>query len=93
MEPESYTRLVRCPVLFLDATNDQHGKMDWAFKTLTLVPANVRWAFTPRHRHHIAAEHGINLPLWMDALELEPQGGAGAEPVFRTFRWVEPLPK
>ena len=35
MEPESYARLVRCPILFLDATNDQHGKMDWAFKTLT----------------------------------------------------------
>jgi dienelactone hydrolase len=67
MEPESYARLVRCPVLFLDATNDQHGKMDWAFKTLTLVPADVRWAFTPRYRHHIDAEQGINLPLWMDA--------------------------
>ena len=67
MEPESYARLVRCPVLFLDATNDQHGKMDWAFKTLTLVPADVRWAFTPRYRHHIAAEQGVDLPLWMDA--------------------------
>ena len=67
MEPESYARLVSCPILFLDATNDQHGKMDWAFKTLTLVPADVRWAFTPRYRHHIAAEQGIDLPLWMDA--------------------------
>ncbi len=67
MEPESYARLVRCPILFLDATNDQHGKMDWAFKTLDVVPADVRWAFTPRYRHHIAAEQGVDLPLWMDA--------------------------
>jgi Dienelactone hydrolase family len=67
MEPESYARRMRCPILFLDATNDQHGKMDWAFKTLTLVQADVRWAFTPRYRHHIAAEQGIDLALWMDA--------------------------
>ena len=67
MEPESYARLVRCPILFLDATNDQHGKMDWAFKTLAPVHVDVRWAFTPRYRHHIAAEQGIDLPLWMDA--------------------------
>ncbi len=67
MEPESYAPLVRCPVLFLDATNDQHGKMDWAYHTLALVPAEVRWAFTPRCRHHIAAEQGADLPLWMDA--------------------------
>jgi dienelactone hydrolase len=67
MEPESYARLVRCPVLFLDATNDQHGKMDWAYRTLALVPTEVRQAFTPRYRHHIAAEQGADLPLWMDA--------------------------
>lgn len=34
MEPESYARLVRRPVLFLDATNDQHGKMDWSYLPL-----------------------------------------------------------
>jgi dienelactone hydrolase len=67
MEPESYAPLVKCPVLFLDATNDQHGKMDWSYRTLTLVPTEVRQAFTPRYRHHIAAEQGLDLPLWMDA--------------------------
>ena len=67
MEPESYARLVRCPILLLDATNDQHGKMDWAYKTLTLVRTDVRVAFTPRYRHHIAAEQGIDLPYWMNA--------------------------
>lgn len=67
MAPESYAPLVKCPVLFLDATNDQHGKMDWSYRTLALVPTEVRQAFTPRYRHHIAAEQGLDLPLWMDA--------------------------
>ena len=67
MEPESYARLVRCPMLFLDATNDQHGKMDWSFRTLDRVPTEVRWEFTPRYRRHIAADQGADLPLWMDA--------------------------
>jgi dienelactone hydrolase len=66
MESESYARLVKCPVLFLSATNDQHGNMDRSFQTLAQVPTEVRWAFTPRYRHHIAAEQGTNLPLWMD---------------------------
>jgi dienelactone hydrolase len=67
MESESYARLVKCPILFLDATNDQHGNMDRSFQTLAQVPTEVRWAFTPRYRHHIAAEQGADLPLWMDA--------------------------
>lgn len=67
MESEAYARLVRCPMLFLDATNDQHGNMDRSFQTLGRVPTEVRWAFTPRCRHHIAAEQGTDLPLWMDA--------------------------
>ncbi len=67
MESESYARLVKCPILFLDATNDQHGNMDRSFQTLTQAPTEVRWAFTPRYRHHIAAEQGADLPLWMDA--------------------------
>ena len=67
MEPESYARLVKCPILFLSATNDQHGNMDRAFQTLNQVSTEVRWAFTPRYRHHIAADQGVDLPLWMDA--------------------------
>jgi dienelactone hydrolase len=67
MEPESYSPLVKCPILFLDATNDQHGKMDWAYRSLAVVPVASRQAFTPRFRHHIADEQGLDLPLWMDA--------------------------
>jgi hypothetical protein len=31
------------------------------------VPTEVRWALTPRYRHHIGDEQGADLPLWMDA--------------------------
>ena len=34
MEPEAYAPLITRPLLFLDGTNDHHGKMDWAYKTL-----------------------------------------------------------
>ena len=67
MEAEAYARLVKCPILFLNATNDQHGNMDRSFQSLGQVPTQVRWAFTPRFRHHIASEQGVDLPLWMDA--------------------------
>jgi dienelactone hydrolase len=67
MEPESYARLVKCPILFLNATNDQHGNMDRSYRTLALVPTDVRQAITPRYRHHIASEQGADLALWMDA--------------------------
>ena len=66
MESESYAPLVRCPILFLNATNDHHGKMDWSFRTLALVPGEHRQAHTPRFRHHIAASEEQDLPLWMD---------------------------
>lgn len=67
MEAEAYARLVKCPILFLNATNDQHGNMDRSFQTLAQTPTEVRWAYTPRYRHHIAAEQGADLPLWMAA--------------------------
>ncbi|HZL87325.1 MAG TPA: prolyl oligopeptidase family serine peptidase, partial [Pirellulaceae bacterium] len=66
MEPESYASLVRCPMLFLNATNDQHGIMDRSFLTLAATKAPLRLAYTPRYRHHIAWEQGQNLSLWMD---------------------------
>lgn len=66
MEPESYAPLVRCPILFLNSTNDHHGRMDPSFLTLGKVTADCRWAYTPRYRHHILWEQGQNLSLWMD---------------------------
>lgn len=66
MEPESYARLVRCPILFLGCTNDHYGKMDWVYRTLQQVSAPCRQAFTVNFRHHVAAAEAADLPLWMD---------------------------
>jgi dienelactone hydrolase len=66
MEPEAYASLVDCPVLFLNATNDHHGKMDWSFETLAALRGPWRVAYTPRYRHHITEDQGRDLPLFMD---------------------------
>ncbi|MCE5279950.1 MAG: dienelactone hydrolase family protein [Planctomycetaceae bacterium] len=66
MEPEAYAPLVRCPVLYLDGSNDFYGKMDWAYQTLGRAGGIWRAAFSPRVNHHIAEDEGTNLPLWMD---------------------------
>lgn len=66
MEPESYASLIKCPMLFLNASNDQHGKMDWAFLTLQSLRSEWRQVHTPLFRHHIGVNEGSNLPLWMD---------------------------
>jgi dienelactone hydrolase len=66
MEPESYAPLIQCPILFLDGTNDHHGKMDFAYRTLDSVKAEHRQAFSPHWRHHIAQGQAGDLPRWMD---------------------------
>lgn len=66
MEPEAYAPLVRCPLLFLNATNDHHGKMDFCERSVSAVKGEVRQAYTPRARHHVADEQGRDLPFWMD---------------------------
>ena len=66
MEPESYAPRIKCPILFLNASNDQHGKMDWAFRTLGALRCEWRQIHTPLFRHHIGVHEGQDLPLWMD---------------------------
>ena len=68
MEPESYAPLISTPLLFLDASNDQHGKMDWAYQTLATLKGPWHAAFTPYYRHHIEEEQGKDLPLFMDSV-------------------------
>jgi hypothetical protein len=75
LSSESYAPLVRCPILFLNATNDFHGNMDRSFATLALVPAGEkRQIYTPRYNHHIEPAEGKDLPLWM-AWHLKGEGG------------------
>lgn len=67
MEGQSYAMLIQCPLLFLNATNDQHGKQDRAATNLALLPHGGSQAITPNQRHHIALEQGRSLPLFMDS--------------------------
>jgi hypothetical protein len=66
MQPETYAPLITHPLLFLDASCDHHGKMDWGYRTLASLKAPWYAAFTPYHRHHIEEEQGVDLPLFMD---------------------------
>lgn len=66
LTPEAHAPSVRCPVLFLNSTNDFHGPMDYSFDTLRAARGPVRQAFTPRYNHHIEPEQGANLDRWMD---------------------------
>eukprot|EP01050_Picozoa_sp_SAG11_P013670 SAG11_NODE_1614_length_4579_cov_11.855357_4_plen_431_part_00 len=70
---------IRCPLLFLNASNDQHGNLDYVFDTFESMPADVPWrvAITPRFRHHIAATEGNNLLLWFETW-LKTKGGGSA---------------
>jgi len=67
MEPEGCSPYVKCPMLFLSSSNDTHGNMDRAYETLARLPAvERRQAFTPRFCHHVGADFGQDLFLWMD---------------------------
>ncbi|MFO0840822.1 MAG: acetylxylan esterase [Gemmataceae bacterium] len=73
--PEAHAAAVKCPVLLLSATNDFHGRMDLAYRTLALVPAAVKGqVFTPNYDHHVGQEEALSLPLFMDA-HLKSTGG------------------
>lgn len=66
LAPEAYAPYVKCPVLFLNATNDFHGLMDRSFETLAATDGPTWQAYSPRADHHIAPREGRALPLWMD---------------------------
>ncbi len=66
LSPEACAPYIRCPVLFLSATNDMHGRMPTAFEILGAVDAPVRQVFTPRYDHHVEPDQAKDLPLWMD---------------------------
>ena len=66
LAPEAYAPYIKCPVLFLSASNDHHGWMDDAFDALGAVQAVTRQAFTPYYIHHIEPGQGSDLQPWMD---------------------------
>ncbi len=66
LDPEEYAPRAKCPILFLNASTDQHGTMDYTYRTLDDTPTVTRQVYTPRFRHHIEPEDAATLPLWMD---------------------------
>jgi len=69
MAPQAYPPYLRSPMLVLNASNDQHGNLDYVFDTVGRLPKDVPWsvAITPHFRHHIGYRESKNLELWMDA--------------------------
>ncbi len=65
LAPEAYAPNIKCPVLFLSASNDHHGWMDDAFDALGAVQGVTRQAFTPHYIHHIEPKQGADLEPWM----------------------------
>lgn len=82
LSPEAHAPSVRCPLLFLSATNDFHGPMDYSFDTLRGVQGPSRQAFTPRYNHHLEPEQGGDLARWM-AWQLRGEASFPGTPDFR----------
>jgi dienelactone hydrolase len=65
--PEAHADRITCPLLWLNATNDGHGRMDLGFRTLDLTKSSVRsQVFTANYDHHIEPVEARSLPLFMD---------------------------
>ena len=68
IEPEGYASGVKCPLLFMNASNDHHGRLDFGMRTLALATQSpmLREVYTPRSIHHIEPAEAQDLALWMD---------------------------
>lgn len=65
---QSYLKRVRCPILYLSATNDFNAPMDFVEKGMRLVPhANKRTTYAPHLNHRFTPEAEIARPLWFDS--------------------------
>ena len=65
---EVYLRQVRCPILFLSATNDFNAPMEFVEKGMRLVPhQNKRTTYAPHLNHRFTPEAEIARPLWFDS--------------------------
>ncbi len=68
LEPEGYAAGVKCPLLWMNASNDHHGRLDFGMRTLALATQSrmLREVYTPRSIHHIEPREAQDLALWMD---------------------------
>ncbi len=77
--PEIHAPRISCPILFLSATNDGHGRMDLAARTLELTKSAVkRQLYSAGYDHHVEPGEGLSLELWMNTY-LKGEGGAWPE--------------
>lgn len=68
LDCEAYAPYVTCPLLWLNASNDHHGRLDLGMRTLAAAvrAKMLRAIYTPRYIHHIEPVDAQDLPLWMD---------------------------
>lgn len=65
---QAYLERVRCPVLFLSATNDFNAPMDFVERGMRLVPHHQkRMVFAPHLNHRFTPETEVSRPLWFDS--------------------------
>jgi dienelactone hydrolase len=67
LDARAYAPAIPCPFLFLSASDDFYGAMDFVDEAIGLIPHKQKWqAFTPHFNHHVAAREAGGLPRWMD---------------------------
>ena len=65
---QAYLQRIRCPILFLSATNDFNAPMDFVEKGMALVPhSSAGQTYAPHLNHRFTPETEIARPLWLDA--------------------------
>ncbi len=65
---QAFLKSVRCPILYLSATNDFNAPMDFVEKGMLLVPhQNKRTTYAPHLNHRFTPETDIARVLWFDS--------------------------
>lgn len=65
---EAYAPHVRCPILFLGATNDFNSRMESVYRCYALIRhEDYRFALSPHLNHRFLGEQEVCRPLWLDA--------------------------
>ena len=68
LDAAAYAPQVRCPILFLGATNDFNSRTERVYDCYARLPhPEYRVALTPHMNHRFAAEQEVCRPLWLDA--------------------------
>lgn len=67
IDSEAYWPLARCPVLFLNATNDFHGILDRSYRCVDLLPHDDwKASYNLHYNHSLRSEQWAALKLFFD---------------------------